>query len=139
MSGSLTFRINKSSPDRPGSLDPALQYLWLFPIEDDSISPVFVSFNCWFKDRLGYNSWEPKLINFLFAVLEVQATDQGSPSLSASVLLNINIQDTNDNPPIFPEGNYTVYVQEDKPYGHILLRFSVTDADDSPNGAPFTW
>ena len=86
-----------------------------------------------------YNSREAKLINFLFPVLEVQATDQGSPSLSTSVLLNINIQDTNDNPPIFPEGNYTVYVQEDKPYGHILLRFSVTDADDSPNGAPFTW
>ena len=72
-------------------------------------------------------------------MLEVQAVDQGSPSLSASVLLNINVQDINDNPPIFPEGNYTVYVQEDKPYGHILLRFSVTDSDDSPNGAPFTW
>lgn len=72
-------------------------------------------------------------------VLEVQAVDQGSASLSASVLVNINIQDTNDNPPIFPQGNYTVYVQEDKPYGHILLRFSVTDSDDSPNGAPFTW
>ena len=72
-------------------------------------------------------------------MLEVQAKDQGRPSLTTSVLLNINIQDINDNTPIFPEGNYTVYVQEDKPYGHILLRFSVTDADDSPNGVPFTW
>lgn len=78
------------------------------------------------------------LIN-LFLVLEVQARDRGSPVLSSSVLVNIDIQDTNDNAPIFPEGNYTVYVQEDKPYGHILLRFSVTDSDDSPNGAPFTW
>lgn len=67
------------------------------------------------------------------------ARDEGRPSLSTSVLVNINIGDTNDNAPLFPEGNYTVYVQEDKPYGHILLRFSVTDADDSPNGAPFTW
>ena len=72
-------------------------------------------------------------------MLEVQALDEGSPSLSTSVLVNIDVEDSNDNAPIFPEGNYTVYVQEDKPYGHILLRFSVTDSDESPNGAPFTW
>ena len=75
----------------------------------------------------------------VFAVLEVVAVDQGSPGLSTSVLVNIAVEDSNDNAPVFPEGNYTVYVQEDKPYGHILLRFSVTDSDDSPNGAPFTW
>ena len=72
-------------------------------------------------------------------MLEVVAVDQGSPGLSTSVLVNIAVEDSNDNAPVFPEGNYTVYVQEDKPYGHILLRFSVTDSDDSPNGAPFTW
>ena len=72
-------------------------------------------------------------------MLEVVAVDQGSPGLSTSVLVNIAVEDSNDNAPVFPEGNYTVYVQEDKPYGHILLRFSVADSDDSPNGAPFTW
>ena len=72
-------------------------------------------------------------------MLEVVAVDQGSPGLSTSVLVNLAVEDSNDNAPVFPEGNYTVYVQEDKPYGHILLRFSVTDSDDSPNGAPFTW
>ena len=77
--------------------------------------------------------------SFLISVLEIQALDRGSPVLSSSILVNVDIQDANDNAPIFPEGNYTVYVQEDKPYGHILLRFSVTDSDDSPNGAPFTW
>ena len=75
----------------------------------------------------------------LCSVLEVQARDEGERILSSSVLVNLGVEDANDNPPIFPEGNYTVYVQEDKPYGHILLRFSVTDSDDSPNGAPFTW
>ena len=76
---------------------------------------------------------------FTFSVLEVQALDHGVPSLSSSVRVKVDIDDANDNPPIYPEGNYTVYVQEDKPYGHILMRFSVTDSDDSPNGAPFTW
>ena len=72
-------------------------------------------------------------------MLEVQAIDQGSPVLSTSVLINVNIEDCNDNAPVFAEGNYTVYEQEDRPYGHVLLRFTVTDSDDSPNGAPFTW
>ena len=65
--------------------------------------------------------------------------DQGSPVLSSSVLININIEDANENSPIIPEENYSVYVQEDKPYGHIFLRFTVTDAYDSPNEWPFTW
>ena len=75
----------------------------------------------------------------VFSVLEVQARDEGEPILSSSVLVNIRVEDANDNPPVFPEGNYTVYVQEDKPYGHILLTFSVTDADETPNGVPFSW
>jgi protocadherin Fat 1/2/3 len=83
--------------------------------------------------------FSPLLILFIFAVLEVQARDFGTPLLSTSVLVNILIEDANDNPPLFPEGNYTVFVQEDKPYGHILLTFSVTDADDTPNGVPFSW
>ena len=72
-------------------------------------------------------------------MLEIQARDEGDPILSSSVLVNLGVEDANDNPPIFPEGNYTVYVQEDKPYGHILLTFSVTDADEAPNGVPFSW
>ena len=75
----------------------------------------------------------------LCSVLEVQARDEGERILSSSVLVNLGVEDANDNPPIFPEGNYTVYVQEDKPYGHILLTFSVTDADEAPNGVPFSW
>ena len=72
-------------------------------------------------------------------VLDIEAADHGIPVMSSTVLVNIDIGDANDNPPIFPEGNYTVHVQEDKPYGYILLRFSVTDADEAPNSSPFTF
>ncbi len=73
-------------------------------------------------------------------VLEVAAVDAGVPNaLSATVLVDIDISDANDNPPIFPRGNYTAYAQEDKPLGHVLMRFDVTDADDAPNGGPFTF
>ncbi len=73
-------------------------------------------------------------------VLEVQAVDAGVPdSLSTTVLVTIGISDANDNPPIFPEGNYTAFLPEDRRPGYVVHRFSVTDADDSPNGAPFTF
>ncbi|TRY62766.1 hypothetical protein TCAL_04907 [Tigriopus californicus] len=73
-------------------------------------------------------------------ILEVKATDHGEPKpMSNTVLINIDVADANDNPPIFPEGNYTVHVQEDRPIGHVLKLFTVTDSDDEPNGAPFTY
>ena len=73
-------------------------------------------------------------------VLEVVATDGGSPvAKSSSVLVHVDISDANDNRPAFPENNYTVYVQEDKGLDTILLRFSVSDADDDPNAGPFTF
>ena len=72
-------------------------------------------------------------------VLEIEAADHGTPVRSSTVLINIDITDANDNPPHFTENNYTVYMQEDKTYGYILARFSVTDADDSPNAGPFTF
>ena len=72
-------------------------------------------------------------------VLEIEAADHGVPVKSSSVLVNIEITDANDNPPIFAQKEYNVYVQEDKPFDFIVARFSVTDADDNPNGSPFTF
>ena len=106
-----------------------------------SIQPALSSLTSWPNTGLPAPHKVPNIVQLIIfsPVLEVQAIDQGSPVLSTSVLINVNIEDSNDNAPVFAEGNYTVYVQEDRPYGHVLLRFTVTDSDDSPNGAPFTW
>ncbi|XP_055595283.1 fat-like cadherin-related tumor suppressor homolog isoform X3 [Uranotaenia lowii] len=72
-------------------------------------------------------------------VLEVQASDNGFPTLSAYVLVNVEISDANDNPPMFTLQNYTAVVQEDKQIGFTLLKFEVTDADAAPNAAPYTF
>lgn len=72
-------------------------------------------------------------------VLEIEASDNGVSPLSSYVLLNIEISDANDNPPLFTQTNYTVFVQEDKQIGHVLLRFEVTDADTPPNAEPYTF
>ncbi|XP_063239987.1 LOW QUALITY PROTEIN: fat-like cadherin-related tumor suppressor homolog [Bacillus rossius redtenbacheri] len=72
-------------------------------------------------------------------VLEVHARDKGVPVLSSYVMVNIEISDANDNPPVFSQPNYTAIVQEDKPVGHVILRLQVSDADVAPNAAPYTF
>lgn len=44
-------------------------------------------------------------------VLEVVARDNGIPVLSGQVLVNIEISDANDNPPLFSQSNYTTIIQ----------------------------
>ncbi|XP_054014590.1 fat-like cadherin-related tumor suppressor homolog isoform X2 [Hylaeus anthracinus] len=72
-------------------------------------------------------------------VLEVHARDSGIPMLTSFVMVNIEILDANDNPPLFSLSNYTAVVQEDKPLGHTVLQFVVTDADIDKNADPFTF
>ncbi|XP_014600494.1 PREDICTED: fat-like cadherin-related tumor suppressor homolog isoform X3 [Polistes canadensis] len=72
-------------------------------------------------------------------ILEIHARDSGLPMLSSFVMVNIEILDANDNPPLFSTPNYTAVVQEDKPIGHVILQFVVTDADTEPNAAPYTF
>lgn len=43
--------------------------------------------------------------------MEICAEDSGSPKLSNSCFVNIEVSDINDNPPLFSEENYTAIVQ----------------------------
>ncbi|XP_036391985.1 protocadherin Fat 3a [Megalops cyprinoides] len=69
--------------------------------------------------------------------LAVRALDSGSPAMSSTVMVNIDISDINDNPPSFTPSNYTTVIQENKPVGTSILQLSVTDKDSSHNGPPF--
>ncbi|XP_014210543.1 fat-like cadherin-related tumor suppressor homolog [Copidosoma floridanum] len=71
--------------------------------------------------------------------LEVHARDNGIPTLSNYVIVNVEILDANDNPPLFSKSNYTAVVQEDKPQGFVVLRLNVTDADVDPNAGPYAF
>ncbi|KAL1114860.1 hypothetical protein AAG570_007684, partial [Ranatra chinensis] len=72
-------------------------------------------------------------------VLQIRAADCGVPELSNFAILNIEILDANDNPPLFTQSNYTVIVQEDKRPGWTVCNLLVTDADISPNTGPFSF
>ncbi|TRY60847.1 hypothetical protein DNTS_021639 [Danionella cerebrum] len=69
--------------------------------------------------------------------LSIRALDSGTPSLSSTVNVNIDITDINDNPPTFTPANHTAVIQENKPLGTSVLQLSVIDEDANHNGPPF--
>ncbi|KAJ6215568.1 hypothetical protein RDWZM_010068 [Blomia tropicalis] len=71
-------------------------------------------------------------------ILEVFCNDNGQPApLQASVFVNIEISDYNDNAPTFDRLNQTIHVQEGRPIGYTLTNFVITDADSATNSGPF--
>ncbi|XP_035389998.1 protocadherin Fat 3a isoform X2 [Electrophorus electricus] len=69
--------------------------------------------------------------------LVVRALDSGTPAMSTTVLVNIDISDINDNPPTFSPANHSAVIQENKPMGTSILQLSVIDKDAAHNGPPF--
>uniref|UniRef100_A0A672H9K0 FAT atypical cadherin 3b n=1 Tax=Salarias fasciatus TaxID=181472 RepID=A0A672H9K0_SALFA len=67
--------------------------------------------------------------------LSVQAFDSGSPAMSSTVTVNIDISDVNDNPPVFSPPNSTAVIQVSPCL--TLLKLSVSDKDSPRNGPPF--
>lgn len=112
-SGRITYEITRGDNNEQFVIDAASGYI--------SVGD--------FLDRESVSSY----------VLEVIAKDNGLPVLSRQMNVNIEISDANDNPPLFSQPNYTTIVQEDKPIGYPVLKFTITDEDTAPNTAPYTF
>ncbi|XP_030000773.1 protocadherin gamma-C5-like isoform X10 [Sphaeramia orbicularis] len=65
--------------------------------------------------------------------IEVTATDAGSPPLSSKKNIPVSITDVNDNPPVFTQPSYNVYLKENGVAGSILFSVSASDLDFGEN------
>ncbi|XP_068570862.1 protocadherin gamma-C5-like isoform X2 [Cebidichthys violaceus] len=65
--------------------------------------------------------------------IEITATDSGSPPLSSKRMIPVSITDVNDNPPIFTQPSYNVYLKENGVPGSILYSVSASDLDFGEN------
>ncbi|XP_041799573.1 protocadherin gamma-C5-like [Chelmon rostratus] len=65
--------------------------------------------------------------------IEITATDSGSPPLSTKKTINVSITDVNDNPPVFTQSSYNVYLKENGVPGSILYSVSASDLDFGEN------
>nr|XP_033709162.1 protocadherin alpha-13 isoform X5 [Tursiops truncatus] len=63
----------------------------------------------------------------------VTVRDAGSPSLSATASLSVEVADVNDNAPAFAQPEYTVFVKENNPPGCHIFTVSARDADAQEN------
>nr|XP_019595761.1 PREDICTED: protocadherin alpha-12-like [Rhinolophus sinicus] len=63
----------------------------------------------------------------------VTARDGGSPSLSATASLSVEVADVNDNAPAFAQPEYTVFVKENNPPGCHIFTVRAVDADSGYN------
>uniref|UniRef100_A0A3B5AMI9 Cadherin domain-containing protein n=1 Tax=Stegastes partitus TaxID=144197 RepID=A0A3B5AMI9_9TELE len=66
--------------------------------------------------------------------ISITATDEGSPPLSSTSVVNVHVSDVNDNKPLFTESIINVYVKENSPVGAVLKTVSAIDADIDQNG-----
>ncbi|XP_006866949.1 PREDICTED: cadherin EGF LAG seven-pass G-type receptor 1, partial [Chrysochloris asiatica] len=65
--------------------------------------------------------------------LRALAVDRGSPSLSASVEIQVSVLDINDNPPVFERDELELFVEENSPVGSVVARIRANDPDEGPN------
>ncbi|XP_052005427.1 protocadherin alpha-C2-like isoform X1 [Xyrauchen texanus] len=63
----------------------------------------------------------------------VTATDGGTPPLSSSMTVQVEVADVNDNPPRFEQTSYTVYVSENNAPSTPLCVVKATDPDSGEN------
>ncbi|XP_073477005.1 protocadherin gamma-B1-like isoform X2 [Aquarana catesbeiana] len=65
--------------------------------------------------------------------ITVLARDSGSPTLSSSRIITLEISDVNDNPPVFMKPSYVIYVPENNLPGASIYRVHAFDPDDGKN------
>ncbi|XP_059476479.1 cadherin-related tumor suppressor [Neocloeon triangulifer] len=71
--------------------------------------------------------------------LVVGAIDTGSPPQTGTTMVRIMLDDINDNGPMLEPPDAVGYIMENEPAGTSVMTLAATDADLSPNGAPFKY
>lgn len=86
-------------------------------------------------ETVGY--FDRETINYYEII--VGAVDTGSPPQTGSATVKVMITDVNDNGPVLASDNNVGYVSENEPINTSIMVLTATDADQPPNGAPFTY
>lgn len=66
-------------------------------------------------------------------ILNVSASDGGSPPKVGFLSVLVEVVDTNDNPPIFDHSDYVVSLNESVSFGSTVLQVMATDSDEGDN------
>ncbi|XP_060542583.1 protocadherin gamma-B6-like isoform X5 [Pantherophis guttatus] len=67
--------------------------------------------------------------------LILTASDGGQPVKTGTLIIEISVIDTNDNPPVFSQAIYKTSLKENTPRGTSLLQVKASDSDEGSNAA----
>merc|ERR1712110_598983 len=67
-------------------------------------------------------------------LIELEATQRDNPLKSATTRVKIQIQDVNDNRPLFKTGHFEKSILENVPNGADIVKFTAVDKDTGENG-----
>ncbi|XP_041929658.1 protocadherin alpha-3-like isoform X8 [Alosa sapidissima] len=94
-----------------------------------------------FKLELNYKNYYSLVVdgpldreNISVYNVTITATDEGTPLLSNSNIITVDVADVNDNAPRFAEPVINVYIKENSPVGVVMTTVSASDADTNENG-----
>ncbi|XP_072251391.1 protocadherin alpha-8-like [Leuresthes tenuis] len=65
--------------------------------------------------------------------ITITAKDLGSPALSSTKVIQVDVLDVNDNSPLFTESPYTFHIPENNKAGMSIFSVSASDADGGDN------
>ncbi|XP_029298094.1 protocadherin gamma-A11-like [Cottoperca gobio] len=68
-------------------------------------------------------------------IITITAKDLGSPALSSTMVIQVDVLDVNDNRPVFTESPYTFYLPENNKAGMSIFSVSAADADGGEHAA----
>ncbi|XP_061541971.1 protocadherin beta-16-like [Phycodurus eques] len=112
------FNVNDDDADGNGVVKCAINADVPFKIES-SLAGYYTIVTENFLDRESVPEYN----------VTITVSDRGSPPLSSSQNVNVQISDVNDNPPEFRQSEYGKTVAENNPPGFSVLTVSAGDAD----------
>uniref|UniRef100_A0A452GX03 Cadherin domain-containing protein n=1 Tax=Gopherus agassizii TaxID=38772 RepID=A0A452GX03_9SAUR len=65
--------------------------------------------------------------------ITIIATDRGTPRLTSVRVIQVQLSDINDNPPVFNESSYVMYLKENNPPGLLIGTVRAADLDTEQN------
>ncbi|XP_035983157.1 protocadherin alpha-5 isoform X8 [Fundulus heteroclitus] len=66
--------------------------------------------------------------------ISITAVDEGSPPLSSTSVILVQVSDVNDNKPHFTDDTINIFIKENSPTGAVIKTVSADDADTDQNG-----
>ncbi|XP_067905158.1 cadherin-16 isoform X2 [Heterodontus francisci] len=105
----LSFRLRSQEPQGPGEL--------LFSVDAEGTITLA-------RDMTGYGSLKYQLD------IEVADLEGGEGGLSSTCRVTVDVEELNNNTPIFPKTQYgPISIAENTDIGHLITTINVTDAD----------